>query len=435
MNGKINGESTLQGKLSMPMTYFELDTEMSDTSNNPVANKTIKKYIDSADKELSDEIEVIREKLENTKDIFFVGCSLDAETSEITSEVTVADLTSAIENDKLPVLVLDTNTWFNLVHHTDDGKFVFQTMSSDGLIEIVCIDDVWTIEYLDFVSAYKEMDLTDEQKAIARNNIGIEKEIFIAKYGTTTNAEIVEAYTAGKTVLCNYADTYIGYLTTRNNTNQQVFMSFVGGGMLAVFICNNNSWVMGQLHIPTVAKSTTGNLAQLNADGNIVDSGKAISDIAVAKKWYELNNTTLSAEANFVELELPEGYEEYIFQIYSPMPTESSPAVLYPYANYDNEGTHTAIVLPQWNYAAGLYSHWLSVTLKTVKMGDTLNFQIESVSRFAGNTNSHNPQQDGDVKKSQLFNTDEGRTLVEWARIRYERKLLAGTQYKLYGLK
>ena len=375
MNGKMNGESTLQGKLSMPMTYFELDTEMSDTSNNPVANSTIKKYIDSADRKLKTDIEILRTKLDESKDIFFVGCSLDAETSEIIADTTVADLTNAIDNDKLPVLVLDTNTWFNLVHHTSDGKFVFQTMSSDGLIEIVCIDDVWTIEYLDFVSAYKEMKLTDEQKEIARKNIGALSD------------------------------------TTEIPTN--------------VSDLQNDEGYLTENDLCAVAKSNS---------YNDLDDKPSIPTFT-DKKWYELNSTTLSADANFVELELPEGYEEYIFQIYSPMPTESSPAVLYPYANYDNNGTHTAIVLPQWNYAAGLYSHWLSVTLKTVKMGDTLNFQIESVSRFAGNTNTHNPQQDGDVKKSQLFSTDEGRTLVEWARVRYERKLLAGTQYKLYGLK
>lgn len=375
MNGKMNGESTLQGKLSMPMTYFELDTEMSDTSNNPVANSTIKKYIDSADRKLKTDIEILRTKLDESKDIFFVGCSLDAETSEIIADTTVADLTNAIDNDKLPVLVLDTNTWFNLVHHTSDGKFVFQTMSSDGLIEIVCIDDVWTIEYLDFVSAYKEMELTDEQKEIARKNIGALSD------------------------------------TTEIPTN--------------VSDLQNDEGYLTENDLCAVAKSNS---------YNDLDDKPSIPTFT-DKKWYELNSTTLSADANFVELELPEGYEEYIFQIYSPMPTESSPAVLYPYANYDNNGTHTAIVLPQWNYAAGLYSHWLSVTLKTVKMGDMLNFQIESVSRFAGNTNSHNPQQDGEVKKSQLFSTDEGRTLVEWARIRYERKLLAGTQYKLYGLK
>ena len=104
--------------------------------------------------------------------------------------------------------------------------------------------------------------------------------IFIATYGTTTNEQMEQAYQAGKTLICE-SGAYIGYLTVRS-ASQHIFMSFLGGGMIALFMCNSNSWISGQLHIPTVAKSTTGNLAQLDADGNLVDSGKAIDDFADA---------------------------------------------------------------------------------------------------------------------------------------------------------
>ena len=46
----------------------------------------------------------------------------------------------------------------------------------------------------------KQQDLTDEQKQQAKNNIGVEDEIFVAEYGVTTFAEVKEAYEAGKSI-------------------------------------------------------------------------------------------------------------------------------------------------------------------------------------------------------------------------------------------
>ena len=146
-----------------------------------------------------------------------------------------------------------------------------------------------------FVSLDKLQETVNKLKEYIEDST----EIFMAQYGVTTNAEIVEALTAGKTVLCNYANVYIGYLTVRNTATQHVFMSFVGGGLLAVFICNNNSWMMGQLHVPTVAKSTEGHLAQLDANGNLVDSGITADDKVdkVTGKGLSTNDYT-TAEKN-----------------------------------------------------------------------------------------------------------------------------------------
>lgn len=43
MEGKFKTKNALKGKTSIPMTYFEMDIEMSDKSINPVQNKVIKK--------------------------------------------------------------------------------------------------------------------------------------------------------------------------------------------------------------------------------------------------------------------------------------------------------------------------------------------------------------------------------------------------------
>lgn len=50
----------------------------------------------------------------------------------------------------------------------------------------------------------KQQDLTDEQQAQARENIGVEDEIFVAVYGVTTFAEVKEAYDAGKSIKVVY---------------------------------------------------------------------------------------------------------------------------------------------------------------------------------------------------------------------------------------
>lgn len=149
--------------------------------------------------------------------------------------------------------------------------------------------------------------------------------------------------------------------------------------------------------------------------------------------WEEITSIILSSDQNYIEVDFPSGYSEYIFEIYSPMPGESSNAAVYPYNSYYNNNVLTDIALSRWDYSTGANSHWLTVHLKTILLGNEVHFQVESISRIAGNGNSHNAQQSGEVKKSQYFNTDDTKQLLKWSRIRYERKCIMGTQYKVFG--
>lgn len=153
------------------------------------------------------------------------------------------------------------------------------------------------------------------------------------------------------------------------------------------------------------------------------------------KVWKELITNTLTSAANYIEFQFPQGYDEYIVEIYTPMPDESSNAIIYPYSSYSNNGTKTNIVLPQWLYQSGMKAQWLTLKFDTLYLGDELHLQMESIERTAANNNDHNPQQSGEVLKSQYFNTDSGRQLLGWDSLRYERKCVAGTTYKLFGRK
>lgn len=64
----------------------------------------------------------------------------------------------------------------------------------------------------------KQQDLTYEQQAQARENIGVEDEIFVAVYGVTTFAEVKEAYEAGKTIICKHRSFYEPLVSALLNT-------------------------------------------------------------------------------------------------------------------------------------------------------------------------------------------------------------------------
>lgn len=80
----------------------------------------------------------------------------------------------------------------------------------------------------------------DIQEAIA--DIPTESDIFVATYGTTTNAEIEEAHQAGKAIYVkNSAGTRYGVLFQRNSATSHMFV--VG---LNAWMCGNNNWVESQ---------------------------------------------------------------------------------------------------------------------------------------------------------------------------------------------
>lgn len=114
--------------------------------------------------------------------------------------------------------------------------------------------------------AYTNQELTDEQKQQARTNIGVgdatkdakgivqigdnlniangvlsrDKDVFIATYGTTTNAEIEAAYQAGRAVLCKY-DGILYRLSWRVSPTTHLFDA-ISSYTCYSLTCTNNSW-------------------------------------------------------------------------------------------------------------------------------------------------------------------------------------------------
>ena len=72
---------------------------------------------------------------------------------------------------------------------------------------------------------YTPQTLTEEQKAQARENIGAgsggSSDVFWATYNSTTYADIVSAYNAGKVVVCSYDNTT--YVLSRIDNNYAYF--------------------------------------------------------------------------------------------------------------------------------------------------------------------------------------------------------------------
>lgn len=80
---------------------------------------------------------------------------------------------------------------------------------------------------------------------ISKINVGgteydIEKDVFWATYGTTTNAEITTAYQAGKPVFCNY-NNVLYMLSDWINPTVQSFTA-ISSYTCYSLTCSNNSW-------------------------------------------------------------------------------------------------------------------------------------------------------------------------------------------------
>lgn len=110
---------------------------------------------------------------------------------------------------------------------------------------------------------------SDNQDAATKKYVddATSPEVFIATYGTTTNAEIEEAYQAGKIVFCKqeineYGAFYIAPLTLRSSETQHMFTCAnadfgLSGGSYMRFYCFDNQWNTEQIKIPSITTETT----------------------------------------------------------------------------------------------------------------------------------------------------------------------------------
>ena len=103
---------------------------------------------------------------------------------------------------------------------------------------------------------------TDGSDPITPASIGAkaadESDVFIAIYGTTTNAEIEAAYQAGKAVLIRTENGRgFGCLGSRWNEINHYFITIRNRSALCYSACTDNAWKSGELHaIATLHPST-----------------------------------------------------------------------------------------------------------------------------------------------------------------------------------
>ncbi len=120
----------------------------------------------------------------------------------------------------------------------------------------------------------------DGTAAITAENVELpeqKEEVFIATYDTTTNAEIEEAYQAGKVVLCKYGVMVTAYLGMHISENNHVFFA-CGGSQVARYQCFDDSW-----HASTydILKTTIDTVA-LTVDGWEADGDEFKQTVAVS---------------------------------------------------------------------------------------------------------------------------------------------------------
>lgn len=74
-----------------------------------------------------------------------------------------------------------------------------------------------------------------------------ESDIFIATYGTTTNAEIEAAYQAGKPIIAIYPGKFVQYhIFQRSHATSHKFSTFALNGQVFTIQCVNDVWSDGQ---------------------------------------------------------------------------------------------------------------------------------------------------------------------------------------------
>lgn len=115
---------------------------------------------------------------------------------------------------------------------------------------------------------------------------------------------------------------------------------------------------------------------------------KYVDDATLSNKWEEILSNTLTSDGSYIKMEFPTTYNKFMLEVYTPMVSEASNAMLYPHSTYDNNGTATNITLPAWTFQTGQQAHWLTVIFSVKQLDTEKHFQIETISRTAGNNNT-----------------------------------------------
>lgn len=133
----------------------------------------------------------------------------------------------------------------------------------DGEIIIVDTADGEVREKIgDGIKTYTQLPFSDEKlRNLLNNHEGdsdihvtaeekaawSESDVFIATYGTTTNAEIEAAYQAGKPIIAIYPGKFLQYnIFQRSHANSHKFSTFALNGKVFTIQCVNDVWSDGQ---------------------------------------------------------------------------------------------------------------------------------------------------------------------------------------------
>lgn len=240
-----------------------IDTELSETSMNPLANATVTA-------ELKKKVNAVEGK----------GLSSNDFTDEAKEKL------DGLENYDDSALKADIAM---KVSNTDLATINGQRIDKGGNIEIEASEGTLTAEEVSSTEPtaefpqvlYTSQELTEEQKSQARENIGVSKAIeeaiaeipapessaFEAVYGVTTFAEIVEAYNAGKLVTCRHAQTIAQLISI---TDSSIYFTSIDIKRETRFICfSSNLWSCGN-------HNTAHELSTLdNGDVQVTIAGKS----------------------------------------------------------------------------------------------------------------------------------------------------------------
>lgn len=118
-------------------------------------------------------------------------------------------------------------------------------------------DVILVADDIDYDNTASGLNGTTIQEALDDLASLVDEEIFVATYGTTTNAQIESALTDGKFVYCKMTDSSITYyipLVRRSNSTTHYFCAmFKSSGVckLEFALCSSNSWSVSETDMYT----------------------------------------------------------------------------------------------------------------------------------------------------------------------------------------